>query len=169
MGIWWIDGIGVLAAVGYAFLTYLIVRDIYNPLVSFSITQRESIHLNFDMMNNSKVQVEVFGKLWAKINGEFFVFRDKGFYDDGKHWILQPLTHGYGHFYLTYLKNKKGVNLLDFVNRNSIPSITFNMEIKYRRIPMNKWFRKLLKGRWRYLSPQNFVYNFNTNEFWLNV
>ncbi len=82
----------------YAFLTYLIARDIYNPLVSFALQQRELTHLDFNMVNKSKVEVEVFGKLWSNAEGELFEFRDNGFYNDGKHWILQPFTSGHGHF-----------------------------------------------------------------------
>lgn len=164
-----INLLGALAAVGYVFLTYLMVRDIYNPLLSFSITQSELTHLNFDMVNGSKVEIEVFGKLWARVKNEIFSFRDGGFYDDGRHWILQPLSRGHGHFYLTDLKNKKDTILRECINNESISSINFNIELKYRRVPKNRIIRKFLKGFWKYTSPQNFVYDFNKNLLWLNV
>lgn len=148
-----------LALVVYAYLTYLIAKDIYNPLVSFSLEQRGLTHLDFDMINKSKVEVEVFGKLWSNIGDETFEFKD-GFYGDKKHWILQPFTRGHGHFYLKDLLNKEGIKLDTFVKKKSINSITFNMQIKYRKVGRRKWKKT---------SPQNFVYNFDKNLFWLNV
>src|SRR3989344_571737 len=120
------------ALVVYAYLTYLIAKDIYNPLVSFNLKQIELNHLGFTMVNKSKVEVEVFGKLWSNINGELFEFKD-GFYGNKRHWILQPFTEGFGHFYLKDLVNNQGMNIKDFVKKNKISSINFNMEIKYKK------------------------------------
>jgi hypothetical protein len=147
------------ALVIYAYLTYLIAKDIYNPLVSFSLKQIELSHLGFSMVNKSKVEVEVFGKLWSKVNNRLFESKE-GFYGDKKHWILQPFTEGFGHFYLKDLTNKEGINLEDFVKKNKISSINFNIQIKYRKVGRNKWIKT---------SPQNFIYNFKENLFWLNV
>ena len=155
------------ALVIYAYLTYLIAKDIYNPLVSFSIKQikeekeEEFTHLGFTMINKSKVEVEVFGKLWSGVNNELFKFKD-GFYGNKKHWILQSFTEGFGHFYLKDLTNKDGVKLEDFVKKNNISSINFNMEIKYIKTE-GIW------KKWRKTSPQNFIYDFDKNLFWLNV
>ena len=71
------------------------------------------------MVNKSKVEVEVFGKLWSKVNDKLFEFED-GFYGDRRHWILQPFTEGSGHFYLKDLTNKEGVNIRNFVKKNKI-------------------------------------------------
>ena len=153
------------ALVIYAYLTYLIAKDIYNPLVSFSIKQikeekeEEFTHFGFTMINKSKVEVEVFGKIWSKVNGKVFDFKD-GFYGDKTHWILQPFTEGFGHFYLKDLINKEKVNIKDFVKRNKVSSINFNMQIRYRKVGRRKWIKT---------SPQNFIYNFDKNLFWLNV
>jgi len=147
------------ALVIYAYLTYLIAKDIYNPLVSFNLKQIELSHLGFSMVNKSKVEVEVFGKLWSNVENEIFEFKT-GFYGDEKHWILQPFTEGHGHFYLKDLKNKERIKLDTFVKKNKIPSINFNMQIKYRKVGRRKWKKT---------SPQNFIYNFKENLFWLNV
>ena len=162
-----VEWLSFIALVVYAYLTYLIAKDIYNPLVSFSLRQikegkeDEPTHLGFTMINKSKVEVEVFGKLWSKVNNELFEFKD-GFYGDKRHWILQPFTEGFGHFYLKDLKNKDGMKIVDFINKNKISSIKFNMEIKYRKTD-GIW------KKWRKTSPQNFIYNFDQKLFWLNV
>lgn len=147
------------ALVIYAYLTYLIAKDIYNPLVSFSLKQIEFSHVSFTMVNKSKVEVEVFGKLWYKSGNELFGFKD-GFYGDKKHWILQPFTEGFGHFDLKNLTNEKGINLDTFVKKKLISSINFNLQIKYRKVGRKRWIKT---------SPQNFIYNFDENLFWLNV
>ncbi len=155
------------ALIIYAYLTYLITKDIYNPLVSFSLKQIEEkkkekfTHLGFTMVNKSKVEVEVFGKLWCKIGNMIFDFKD-GFYGDKKHWILQPFTEGFGHLYLKNLTSQKGISLKYFVKKNKISSINFNMEIRYKKTE-GIW------KKWRKTSPQNFVYDFDKNLFWLNV
>ena len=157
------------ALVIYAFLTYLIAKDIYNPLVSFSLKQVQLSHLGFSMINKSKVEIEVFGKLWCKIQGELFDFKG-GFYGDGKHWILQPFTEGFGHFDLKNLTNKDGISLEEFRKKNKVPSIEFNLQIKYRRVTIkNRIYKKIIRGKWKITSPQNFAYNFDENLFWLNV
>jgi len=144
----------------YAYLTYLIVKDIYNPLVSFNLKQIDSSHIGFTMVNKSKVEVEVFGKLWCKNGDEFFDFKD-GFYGDKKHWILQPFTEGFGGgLDLKNLTNKDNVNLDTFVKNKLISSINFNLQIKYRKIGRKKWIKT---------SPQNFIYDFDNNSFYLNV
>jgi len=139
--------------------TYLIAKDIYNPLVSFNLKQIEFTHLGFSMVNKSKVEIEVFGKLWSIVNNKLFEFKG-GFYGDKTHWILQPFTEGFGHFYLKDLTNKEIIKLEDFVKKNKISSINFNMQIKYRKVGRRKWIKT---------SPQNFIYNFDNNLFWLNV
>ena len=154
-----VEWLSFIALVVYAYLTYLIAKDIYNPLISFSLKQIELNHLGFTMVNKSKVEVEVFGKLWSNIKNEIFEFND-GFYGDKSKWILQPFTEGFGHFWLKDLKNKEGVNLDNFVKKKSISSINFNMQIKYRKVGRKKWTKT---------SPQNFVYDFKNNMFCLNV
>lgn len=163
-----VDWFSFIALIVYAFLTYLIAKDIYNPLVSFNLKQIEFSHLGFSMINKSKVEVEVFGKLWSNVENEIFEFKT-GFYGDEKHWILQPFTEGHGHFYLENLTNKKDVNLDTFIKKNKISSINFNMQIKYKRVPKSWLFKKIIRSRWKITSPQNFVYNFKENLFWLNV
>ena len=61
-----ISVITLLALIIYAYFTYLIAKDIYEPLVSFTFNQISSSHLGFNIINKSKVEVEVFGKLWSK-------------------------------------------------------------------------------------------------------
>lgn len=154
--------ISILTLIGlgiYAYFTYLIARDVYTPFVSFTLKQIKFTHLGFSMVNKSKVEVQVFGKLWAKVNNERFEF-DGGFYGDKTPWILQPFTEGFGHFYLKDTTNKEGIKLEDFVKKNKTSSVNFNMQIKYRKVGSKKWIKT---------SPQNFAYNFDKNLFWLNV
>lgn len=154
--------ISILTLIGlgiYSYLTYLIAKDINNPLVSFTLKQINLTHLGFSMVNKSKVEVEVFGKLWAVVNKELFEFKS-GFYGDKKHWILQPFTEGFGHFHLKDLANKEGIKLEDFIKKYKISSIHFNMQIKYRKVGRIKWKKT---------STQNFVYDFDNSLFWLNV
>ncbi len=143
----------------YYYLTYLIAKDVYEPSVSFSFNQISLFHLGFRMMNKSKVEVEVFGKLWAKFKGELFEFKT-GFYGNKSPWILQPFTEGHGHFDLKDIANKKNVMLMDFVKENKIPSLEFMFQINYHKVGSNKWKKS---------SPQKFIYNFENNLFWLNV
>ncbi len=156
-----VDWLSFIALVVYAYLTYLIAKDIYNPLVSFNLKQIELTHLGFTMVNKSKVEVEVFGKVWCKIEEHIFDFKD-GFYGDKGRWILQPFTEGFGHFDLKDLTNKNGTNLIDYAKKKKIPLTTFNMQIRYR-----KTFGII--RIWKKTSPQNFRYNFEQNLFWLNV
>ncbi len=148
-----------IALVIYAYLTYLIAKDTYEPFVSFSLIPYIGSHLNFSVINKSKVEVEVFGKVWSKINNKYFDFKD-GFYGNGHSWILQPFTEGYGHFELMDISNKKGIKLRDFIIENKISSLDCFFQIKYHKVGSRKWKKS---------SPQKFVYNFEQNLFWLNV
>ncbi len=154
-----VDWLNLLAFCVYSTLTYLIAKDIYKVLVSFSLSQIEFSHLQFKMRNNSKVEVEVFSKLWCKIEDELFEFKG-GFYGNKTNWILQPFTDGQGHFYLKDIVNKDGIKIENFVKDNSISSITFYLQIKYRRVGRVKWKKS---------SPQKFAYDFDNSRFWLNV
>lgn len=154
-----VDWLNLLAFCIYSTLTYLIAKDIYTVLVSFSLSQIESSHIQFKMVNKSKVEVEVFSKLRCKIGDELFEFKD-GFYGAKTKWILQPFTEGQGHFNLKSLTNEKGTNLDTFMKKKSLSSINFDLQIKYRKVGRVLWKRS---------SPQNFIYDFNKNLFWLNV
>jgi hypothetical protein len=111
------------------------------------------------MQNRSKVEVEVFGKLWSNVRGHRFEFKDS-FYGDGHSWILQPFTEGKGHFYLTDLICQEGIRLEDLINEWQIKSIKINFQIRYRKVGSLNWKKS---------SPQNFAYSFKENVFWLNV
>lgn len=143
----------------YLYFTYLITRDIYEPSVSFTFNQIKLSYLGFSMTNKSKVEVEVFGKLWSKLGNELFQFKG-GFYGNGHSWVLQPFTEGHGHFELKEITNRNGVKLGDFLGNQKIPRLEFTFQIKYRKTGSRMW---------KISSPQNFVYNFEENLFWLNV
>lgn len=163
-----VDWLSFIALIGYVFLTYLIARDIYSPLVSFYLKQIEGSHINFNMANKSKVEVEVFGVIWVKINGELFKHKD-GFYGNEKSWVVQPFTEVFGHFYITDLEDKEGNRIEEFLKKRNENSTSFNIEIKYRRTLKNSFFRKLLKSKWKKTSPQKYLYNFMNRDFWLDV
>ena len=150
----------------YAYFTYLIAKDVYEPFVSFMFNQipissssPSPSHLGFNIINKSKVEVEVFGKLWSKIEGELFEFKG-GFYGNGHPWILQPFTEGHGHFELQDITNPNDIKLSDFLKKKKISQLEFLFQIKYRKIGGNKWKKTL---------PQKFIYNFENKLFWLNV
>ena len=157
------------ALVIYAYLTYLIVKEKYNPLVSFYLNGlKEKSHIGFNMDNMSKVEVEVFGIVWVRVNNKLFEFKD-GFYGNKKHWILQPKTKVFGHFYLNSLEDEKGIKIEDFLRKNKKNSISFSVEIKYRRILKNKFLRRILKNKGKKTSPQKYFHNFENGDFWLDV
>ncbi|KKK75482.1 hypothetical protein LCGC14_2873290, partial [marine sediment metagenome] len=113
----------------------------------------------FSTINKGKSEVEVFGKLWSKINDELFEFKG-GSYGDGRAWVLQPFTETHGHFELKEITNKKGIKLEEFVKNKKISSFEFSFQIKYRKVGSNNWKK---------YSPQNFIYVFDKNLFWANV
>lgn len=166
LAISWIDIvtliISILTLIGlgiYAYFTYLIAKDTQEPFISFILTQIEDSHTHFSMTNKSKVEVEVLSKLWTKVNNQIFQFRN-GFYADDTNWIIQPFTTGGGHFFIKDLTNDDGVNLEDYLSQINLNSIDFNLQIKYRKVGSRNWKKS---------SPQNYIYNFETKQFWLNV
>jgi len=148
-----------IALVLYAYFTYLIAKDVYEPFVSFAFSQISNSHLRFDLVNKSKTEVEVYGKLWSKINNRLFEFKE-GFYGNGHPWILQPFTAGNGHLELKNLVNEEGKRLAHLIKSEDISSMDFFFQIKYRKIGGAKWKKS---------TPQKFAYNFKKNLFWLNV
>jgi hypothetical protein len=165
-----VDWLSFGALIGYVILTYLIWKEKYEPLISFYLNKmEEKSHIGFNMTNMSNVEVEVFGIIWVRVNNNLFEHKG-GFYGNKKHWILQPKTKVFGHFHLTNLEDNQGKKIEDFLMENKENSISFNMEIKYRRILKNHFLRKLLKKRgWKKTSPQNYIHNFENGDFWLDV
>lgn len=171
-----VDWLSFGALLIYSFLTYLMTKDIYNPLISFGLkqiplspTSLSPSHLGFNMVNKSKVEIEVFGKLWCRIGKELFDFKD-GFYGNKKHWILQSSMEGFGHFDLKNLTNKDGINLENFLENNKLGIIRFKLQLKYRGIIIrNRIYNKIVPKKWKITSPQTFAYNFEDNQFWLDV
>jgi hypothetical protein len=143
----------------YAYFTYLIAKDVNEPFLSFTLNQHSLTHLGFSVVNKSKVEVEIFSKLKAKINNKFFEPKG-GFYDNKTSWILQPFTEGKGHFNLKDLVDSNGIRLEDLMQEGEISSLKFTLRIRYRKVGSNKWKKS---------SPQPYAYNFNNNEFWLDV
>jgi hypothetical protein len=148
-----------IALVIYAYFTYLIAKDSYDPFVSFSLIPFIKSHINFSIVNKSKIEVEVFGKMWLNFNKEYFDFK-RGFYGNGYSWILQPFTEGDGHFDLMDMTNKEGIKLIDFISVNKVSSANVFFQIKYHKVGSKKWKKS---------SPQKFFYDFEKNLFWLNV
>jgi len=148
-----------VALVIYAYFTYLIAKDTYEPFVSFTLIPYIGSHINFSLTNKSKIEVEVFGKLWAKIDNEYFYFKE-GFYGNKHSWVLQPFTEGDGHFDLMEISNKSGIKLKDFIQENNVSSSNFFFQIKYRKLGSRNWKKSF---------AQKFFYDFDKNIFWLNV
>lgn len=149
-----------VALVIYAHFTYQIAKDRKDPLVSFILHKiEEGIgHIGFIMTNKSKVDVEVWGKVWIKIDEH--IFSDSGFYGNNSPWVLQPFTQGNGHFRLGNLVTENGVKLNDLIKQNNVSSVKTNMQIKYRRAGKKKWKKS---------SVYTYVYDFEKGLFWLDV
>lgn len=168
-----VEWLSFIALVGYVFLTYLILREKYDPLVSFYLKKLEGAsHIGFYMTNISRVEAEVFGIIWVKINNRLFEFKE-GFYGNKKHWIVQPKTQVFGHFNLTSLKDENGKEILDYLKESKKNSISFNFEIKYRKTSSNFPMKLLIKipifRKWKKVSPQKYIHNFENDDFWLDV
>ena|SRR3989344_5659216 len=143
----------------YAYFTYLIAKDTFTPFVSFNLKKIKKSLIEFRMLNRSKVESEVLGVVWTKIDGILFK-HNRGFYGNKSNWILQPFTQVNGNFNLEDLTNERGIKIKDFLEMKSINSIIFNMKIKYRRIGKRKWIET---------SPQKYLYNFKNGDFWPHV
>ncbi|MBI5803413.1 hypothetical protein HY448_01885 [Candidatus Pacearchaeota archaeon] len=102
------------------------------PIVCFNFSQGLRSHLNFILVNNSKVEVEVKGKIRLRVNNVIFQNRT-GFYGDKNRWVLQPLMKYNGNLDLRDLVNNEGTKLKDFVNEHKPPFAEFNFQIKYRK------------------------------------
>jgi len=155
--------VGILnfvALVAYAHVTYQIAKDRKDPLVSFSLhkIEDEIRHIKFIMTNNSKVNVEVWSKVWVKINDN--TFSGGGFYGDESPWVLQPFMQGNGHFKLNNLQNGENTNLNDFIEHNNISTAKVNIQIRYRRVGKQKWKKS---------SVHTYAYDFEKDMFWLDV
>jgi len=153
--------LSLIALIVYASLTYQIVKDSKEPLVSFSLNKIEDEiegHINFTMVNKSKVDVEVWSKVWIKINEN--TFSDNGFYGNKSPWVLQPFTQGNGHFILEKLETKDGIKLNNFLNKENMSSVKINIQIRYGKVGKKKWKKS---------SVHRYVYDFNTRIFWLDV
>ncbi len=148
-----------IALVLYAYFTYIIAKDVNEPFLSFTLNQGTFTHLGFKVINKSKVEVEVFSKLRAKINDRFFEFRE-GFYGNKTSWILQPFTEGSGHFDLKDLVDSNEIRLEDLMQEVGTSQLKLTLRIRYRKVGSNKWKKS---------SPQPYAYDFNNNNFWLDV
>lgn len=143
---------------------WVIAKDIYEPLINSSLSFKymiDSSDIEFHLSNRSKVETEVHGKVWAKTEYGTFEFK-KGFYGNMAPWIVQPHTDVHGFFNLNNLENKAGEKLESFVRNKKIESITFSIQLKYRRTGTTKWRKN---------SPQRYFFKFGLNDqqFWLDV
>ena len=146
----------------YAYFTYLIAKDNQKIFVSFMLNRDQenpSSKIIFSAVNNSKSEVEVFSRVWSKVNGQIFTFKT-GFYVNNSAYPIQPFSQSGGSFDLNELTNDSGMKLKDFVKQNNIDRIEFRFQIHYKKIK---------GGRWKKSSPYQYVYYFKTNRFWLDV
>lgn len=162
----WVDKWGflvsclnLLALITFSYLTYQLAKETQEFFVSFSLSQIENSHIGFGAINKSKAEVEVFSKVWVKVDNQIFQFK-KGFYANDTNWILQPFTEGGGHFWLKDLKDNKEFKLENFVNENNLDLVRLKIQIKYRKVGSKKWKKS---------SPQTYAYKFKTQQFWLDV
>jgi hypothetical protein len=156
-----IEWLNWITLVVYSLLTYLIALDTQKFFVSYTIYQekKSSSKMVYDAVNNSKSEVDVFSRVWLKINGEVFTFKT-GFYADKSSYPIQAFSRVRGGFDLKDLTNNSGMNLKEFVEKNDIDEIKFRIQIKYKKIGGR---------RWKISSPQQYIYFFKTNRFWLDV
>lgn len=132
------------------------------PIVCFNFSPGVRTHINFNLINHSKSEVEVKGKLCLRVNDVVFQ-NNIGFYGDKNKWILQPLMIGNGNLELRDLVNKEGIKLKEFVEKNKPSFAEFNFQIKYRKT--RNWIWKF----WNKPSPQKFIYSFDKEIMWLDV
>lgn len=167
--------ISILTLIGlgiYAYFTWLIAKDTQEIFISFTIQQTiqqilnqpnapkvSPSHISFGAVNRTKFEVEVFGKVWAKINNQIFEFK-KGFYAYNTNMLVQPFMTGGGGFDLNDLENQQGISLGTFAKENNISAIKFNVKIKYRKVGTKKF---------KVTSAQPYHYDFKTNRFWWDV
>lgn len=163
-----IDWLSLIAFVLYAYFTYLIAKDTQEFFVSSNLQQTISqpnhpqvnaTHISFSAINRTKFEVEVFSKVWAKINNQKFEFK-KGFYADDTSMLIQPFMSGGGGFDLKNLENEQGIKLDTFSKKNNLNSINFRIQLKYRKVRGIKWKKT---------SPQQYCYDFKTNVFYWAV
>lgn len=157
-----IEWLNLIVLVVYAFLTYIIAKDTQRFFVSFTIYQEPenpSSKMVYHAVNNSKSEVEVFGRVWLKENEETFTYKT-GFYADKSPYPIQAFSHVRGSFDLNDLTNNSGMSIKDFVKQNNIDLTRFRIQIKYRKIGGRRWKNSL---------TQKYVYFFKTNRFWLDV
>ncbi|MBS3070686.1 hypothetical protein J4407_00080 [Candidatus Pacearchaeota archaeon] len=156
-----LDLLTFIVLVFYAYCTYLIAKDIYEPFVSFYSSQvQNTSKLISNLINKSKVEVELCGKLWAKVNGQIFEFKE-GKYGGEFPWIIQPFTNVQGNLDLKELKNSNQIKLENYVTKNKIDVVNFKFQIKYRKAGSN--------NKWKKSYPQKLIYKFRTNVFWMDV
>ena len=157
-----IEWLNLVVLIIYAGLTYIIASDTQKFFVSFMLQrepQNPSSKIIFGAVNNSKSEVEVFSRVWSKINGETFTFKT-GFYADNSAYPIQPFSQGGGSFDLKDLTNDSGMKMEDFVKQNNIDEIKFKIQIHYKKT--GGW-------SWKKSSPLQYIYFFKTNRFWLDV
>ena len=110
------------------------------------------------MVNLSLFDSEVWCKVRTKVGEE--IFSDNGFYGNKSPWILQAQTKANGHFRLGNLENSKGVKLKELRKEEGLPSIKLYIQIKYRDLGGKFWKK----------SPvQRYYYDFESDNFWLDV
>lgn len=156
------DWLNLIVLIVYAGLTYIIASDTQKFFVSFMLQQEPknpSSKIIFSAINNSKSEVEVFSKVWSKVNGQVFTFK-KGFYANSSAYPIQPFSQGGGSFDLNDLTNNSGMSMKDFVKQNNTDRIEFKIQIHYKKT--GGW-------RWKKSSPLQYVYYPKTNVFWLDV
>lgn len=155
-----LSAITLIVLIIYAYFTYVIAKDTTEPVASFHFNQYlKSTQLNFYIRNNSKIEIEVWGKIFVK-NGDL-IFQDKsGFYGNKSSWILQPFTDGEGHIDLKNLTNEKGIKLDTFINDGRIKNANIIFQIKYRKVGSKQWKKS---------SVQKYFFDFEKGLFWLNV
>jgi len=135
----------------YTYFTYRIAEADRKPRVSFTLSQIQDNtrgHISFSMLNKSKVDVEVWAKVWVKIGEN--VFSDKGFYGDKSFWELEPFMQGKGHFRISNLVDSNENSIHKLFNAGKLPeTIKLYIQIKYKKVGKtrggkNLWFRSML-------------------------
>lgn len=152
-----------LTLLAYTYFTYRIAEGDRKPRVSFNLFQiigEGNGHIGFSMLNKSKVDVEVWAKIWTKIGNSFF--SDTGFYGDKSPWALESFMQGKGHFIIGNLVNSNGDRIDDIIKKREIrDNIKLYIQIRYKKIGKMKTWKKSL--------VQRYVYDFKNDRFWLDV
>lgn len=154
----WLEILTIIITSVYYYLTYLLAKDIYEPVASFELKRYfNSSILNFQVRNNSKVEIEVYSKIFVKSND--LVFQAKsGFYGNKTSLVVQPFNDRRGNVDLRDLIGGEDIKFGRLLDEGKIKEAQIKFQIRYKKIG---------SGGWKNSSVFKYFIDFEKNRFWL--